>query len=100
MREYKTISVSKLVESKVTCNRCGMVYDDENSIHGYEEWQWDSIHAFSVDFGYGSHHDMEKWKFDLCETCIEEFVNTFKVKVQKLGTDPFGDELPDIDNNQ
>jgi len=104
MREYTAVKVDKLVEAKVTCNKCGMIYDNETfdpeMPQGYEEWQWDTIHAFKVDFGYGSSHDMERWKFDLCENCIEELVDSFKIKAQKLGTDPFGEELSIQENNQ
>jgi hypothetical protein len=83
MREHKIINSPKVVESKVICNKCGMTYDEETfdpeMPQGYEEWQWDTIHAFKVDFGYGSKHDMEQWNFDLCEGCIEELASTFKV---------------------
>jgi hypothetical protein len=79
MREHKIINAPKVIESKVVCNKCGLEYDDEKSEHGYEEWQWDTIHAFKVEFGYGSKHDLEKWNFDLCENCIEELVSTFKI---------------------
>ena len=93
MREHKAIPSQQLVESKVVCNKCGMTYDEETSEFGYEEWQWDTIHAFKVEFGYGSGHDMERWSFDLCEDCLEEFFATFKIKPYVISTDPLENQL-------
>ena len=78
MRECKYIDTKKLVESKVSCNRCGLTYDADT--HDYEEWQWETIFPFKLHFGYSTKHDLENWEFDLCEKCIEEIVSTFKTQ--------------------
>lgn len=93
MREYKTINTQKRVESKVICNKCGMTYDDDVSEYGYEEWQWDTIYPFKVEFGYSSKYDLQRWSFDLCENCIDEIVSTFKIKPTIIDTDPFGEDI-------
>ena len=93
MREYKIINAPKRVESKVVCNKCGATYDDEKSEYGYETWQWDTIHYFKINFGYGEIHDLESWSFDLCEKCIEEITSTFKIKPNIADMSPFGEEL-------
>jgi hypothetical protein len=38
MREYKLVSSMQNVTSKITCNRCGVVYDLEEGF-GLETWQ-------------------------------------------------------------
>ena len=88
MREKNYINLlDKYVETKVVCNRCGLTFDDTNSQYGYEEWQWDTIHEFDIEFGYGSKHDLDGWTFDLCEDCIEEIVTTFKIKPESILTE-------------
>jgi len=87
MRTHKLIASQELVENKVVCNKCGLTFDDEKSPHGYEVWQWDAIHHFAVEFGYGSDHDLHAWTFDLCEDCIEEVVSTFKIKPESILTE-------------
>lgn len=81
MREYELLNkkVKKYELKSVTCNKCGKIqkfhYEDLR-----KEWQVAEFQRFSCSFGYGSKFDMEDWKFDLCEDCLEEMVNTFKIK--------------------
>jgi len=81
MREYKTKKVEREITDKVICNRCKKVYVDR--IQG-EEWQWDEIHPFKIDFYYGSRHDLEQWCFDLCDSCLEEIVAEFQIKAELI----------------
>jgi len=71
----KTVQQNKI--KSVVCNRCGKEFnlddDDGSSFNG------NLVHEFKIQFHYGSKHDMEKWSFDLCDNCIFDFVNTFKV---------------------
>jgi hypothetical protein len=80
MRIYRNAKVEKLVEEKAVCNRCGAEATPNLLLSGEEV---EAIHQFRVSFGYDSKYDGELWKFDLCEDCIEEIVNTFKVPVEK-----------------
>jgi protein-arginine kinase activator protein McsA len=91
MIKYKSITVKQPMKSKVVCNKCGKEYNAETDNLAF--WDWDEIHSFSISFGYGSHHDLECWKFELCEKCIEELVGLFKIKVNKAEIDPFNEEL-------
>lgn len=60
-----------------TCNKCGKIYRDGSNPY------WDSeIQAFIIQFGYGSDHDLEIWKFDLCDKCLEKLVKSFKIPVE------------------
>lgn len=79
MKEFKTVTKTVQVLSALTCNKCGVsqaISEDpaENLSTQYE------FQSFKFRFGFGSKFDEEKWSFDLCEGCLEEFVNTFKIK--------------------
>ena len=56
------------------------------SLKGSEEersYKMDGFHAFNLTFGYGSKFDEERWKFDLCENCLVEFIELFKHSPEK-----------------
>lgn len=73
--QFETVSVEKETAYIHTCNCCGKsVKVRPNS---RDEWN-DDIKEFYVDFGYESHHDGEKWSFDLCEECLINIVKQFK----------------------
>jgi hypothetical protein len=78
MRKFQIIKeeVTKRVPSDVVCNKCGkskeLEGDDFNREFGASKFQ-----SINISFGYGSAHDGDDWKFDLCEECLEEFVKTF-----------------------
>jgi hypothetical protein len=76
MRKYETDSGSKL-ESAV-CNKCGKSLTVERGMikEGY----------FSVDtgFGYFSKKDGCRHKFDLCEECFDELVDSLSVPAEIL----------------
>ena len=77
MREYRLHAVNRAFLDKATCNMCGEVYDVNANCE--EDWQMESVKEFKAHFGYGSNHDTENWKFDLCEKCIEKIVSQFKI---------------------
>lgn len=82
--KVKTVTKQVLELSSITCNKCGKTHE----LHGEEhqrEWQAEEFQGFSCSFGYGSKYDMETWSFDLCESCLKEFVNTFKIKPSGYG---------------
>ena len=78
MREYKSFPTTQEFIIKFICNKCGKIYDCEKV-----EYMTDLIHNFELSFGYASEFDGETWHFDLCENCIKEIVNTFKVPIEK-----------------
>jgi hypothetical protein len=46
------------------------------------------MHSFKTEFGYASEYDGQVWKFDLCEDCIIELVNGFKIEAEIFKLDP------------
>jgi len=80
MRNYTMQPTMQPVEDKITCNKCGKVYDlNEECL---EEWQADFMKNFKVSFGYASEYDGQQWEFDCCESCLVEFVKSFKIPVK------------------
>lgn len=47
------------------CNKCGLEVLYTNPI--------------DFKFNYGSHFDLERWRFNLCDDCIEDIIRTFNV---------------------
>lgn len=77
MRTYKSANRIFNVLDTIMCNKCGKTYLT-NELK--EEWVLQHMHSFKTDFGYGTGYDGQTWKFDLCEDCIIELVNNFKIK--------------------
>ncbi|RHW34069.1 hypothetical protein D1B33_14830 [Lysinibacillus yapensis] len=81
MRKYEPVEkvVKEYQVKSVSCNKCGKTKElDRDEYKGM--WQLEEFQAFHCNFGYGSKYDEEQWKFDLCEACLEELINTFKIK--------------------
>jgi hypothetical protein len=79
MKKYEQITVQELkrLPKKITCNKCGKT----EALVGTEierEIQMNKFHTIRLAFGYGSNLEMEDIKFDLCESCLLEFVKSFK----------------------
>lgn len=70
-KEVKEVLVKKEVDLEITCNRCG--YTEES--YEYGNFAFQDIH---LTFGYGSKFDTENWYFHVCETCLMEWISTFK----------------------
>jgi hypothetical protein len=73
MKEYEEIKVTKKVTIGITCNKCG-----KSKKISEDGWEYGEFQSFSLSFGYGSMFDEQRWKFDICETCLTDFVKTFK----------------------
>jgi protein-arginine kinase activator protein McsA len=79
MRNYTMQAIMEPVEDTIVCNKCGKTYNlNEECL---EEWQADFMKNFKVSFGYGSIRDGQQIEFDICEECLFEFVETFKIPV-------------------
>jgi hypothetical protein len=74
MRVYsvKEVTVEERDFVRSHCDKCGA---ESEYIDGNTE-----VH---IEFGYGSDFDMQHWSFDICDKCIKEFTDTFKVPVTK-----------------
>ncbi|RLQ93688.1 hypothetical protein D9X91_17050 [Falsibacillus albus] len=72
MKEYEERKIPKKVAISITCNKCG------NTKKLSDIWDEYEFQSFSITFGYGSLFDDQKWEFDICDTCLADFVKTFK----------------------
>lgn len=77
MRKY--VKVNKEVDEEVSrqCNKCGTIYDTNEE--SFEEWQYQTIRDFVIAFGYGDPSDGVTFKFDICDKCIHEWIDSFKI---------------------
>ena len=85
MRILKSVLVEKERTTSIVCNKCGMSFDCK------DDFATNLIHNFNIKFGYGSEHDFEEWSFDLCEKCIDELTNSFKIKPARFDLGAFGE---------
>lgn len=74
----KTEIVKIYTCESIICNCCGKEFKPEDD---YPCWA-NTVHGFSIDFEYGSKHDMDNWSFDLCDDCIEKITKRFKIPVK------------------
>lgn len=66
-----------MLNKSVVCNKCGKEFSNTKD----RPYLKNLVHNFILTFRYGSKHDLDQWDFCLCENCIEEFTNSFKVPV-------------------
>ncbi len=75
MRKYNNESNEQLTQ--VVCNQCGKELKSEN---GYLK---EGCFAVDYCFGYFSHKDGMRHKFDLCEECYDKMIARFQVPVDQ-----------------
>jgi len=66
---YKTKVIDEII-----CNKCGKKTTLKN--------EFPLMHHFKTYFFYGSSYDGLTLDFDLCENCLFDFTNSFKIKVK------------------
>jgi len=79
MINYK-IKKKEIIEEVLNgmyCDCCGKKVETP---HGYNDTD---INEFTIVFEYGSKFDLEKWKMDVCDECIEKWVSSFKHSISK-----------------
>lgn len=71
MRQYQKKETKEI--KKIICNRCGREIQAENG--------QPTAGVFSVDYqwGYFSEKDGETHRFDLCESCYDEWIKEFLI---------------------
>jgi hypothetical protein len=79
MKKYEEVTVKevKQLPAEITCNKCGKT----EVLVGTQlerEIQMNTFQMISLTFGYGSKAKLDDLKFDLCEDCLFEFVDSFK----------------------
>lgn len=71
--EYTPVTKNIEVVQSVTCNKCGKTFTPD------EEDEFLDIHKVDVRFeGERNRYHSKCWWFDLCDTCLIDFVKTFK----------------------
>jgi hypothetical protein len=75
MRVYREVTKVQDELDAVMCNQCGKIIESE------DPFALNKIAEFHLYFSYGTNHDGETWRFDLCEDCIEKLVDKFKIPV-------------------
>jgi hypothetical protein len=73
MRNY-TIQKKQVVQEEeilenVICNMCGSKQDPHVG----------NCTDITINFGYGSKYDGDKWEFDLCDDCLDNIKNQMKI---------------------
>lgn len=78
MRKYKQIKKAVPVLKEVRCNKCGKDIALKPHIeHGCMK----GCHV-EMRHGYGSKHDGDVVRFDLCDECTDEITESFKLKCE------------------
>lgn len=72
MRKYK-VNIKKTLEN-IRCNKCGKEIKIENGIPKegvfHSEYSW----------GFFSNKDGDRYSFDLCENCYDEWIGSFRIE--------------------
>ena len=79
-REFENKKVVRPVETKRTCNGCGLNYEMDSDFPGFLPH---FIQPFQVTFDYASDLDGWRWRWDLCEDCIKKICDTFLIPPEK-----------------
>lgn len=77
MRKLEREAVTKFeyVDKEITCNKCGIHHETTGLPNDYNTNKFQDI---VLHFGYGSKFDGESISFDLCDSCIEDLIKSFK----------------------
>ena len=75
MRQYRDSLKETKEVTKIICNKCGR----EIMVRGGVP-QEDVLNV-TKRWGYFSNKDNQVDEFDLCETCYDEFVRSFRIKL-------------------
>lgn len=78
MRKYKQIKKAVPVIKEACCNRCGKDIGLKPHVED------GCIKGCSVEMrhGYGSKRDGDVVRFDLCDECVDEITENFKLKCE------------------
>lgn len=71
--------------SNLICNKCGRESNHTEKVY--------------INFGYGSKFDSEKWEFNLCDDCLEEFALSNAIKPKGYGTTGFEDYWNELEKS-
>lgn len=69
--EPRSRTITEPVTTAIKCDRCGK--DLMENHYGDQEGT-----SFTLDFGYGSRFDLDRWEFDICDDCAGWLREQFK----------------------
>lgn len=75
MRQYKTQIKETTEVEKIICNKCG------KEISVYRGVPSEDVLEVEKRWGYFSGKDNRVDRFDLCEECYDELIESFKIKL-------------------
>ena len=75
MRQYRESLKETKDVTKIICNKCG------REIIVHKGVPQEDVLSVSKRWGYFSDKDNQIDEFDLCEACYDEFVQSFKIKI-------------------
>ncbi|MGN1266599.1 MAG: hypothetical protein ACI4UH_01555 [Dorea sp.] len=76
MRQYETKLTEKREISKIICNKCGK---EIPFIKGVPQ---EEVLSVEKRWGYFSEKDNRIDRFDLCEDCYDQLVESFSIKIE------------------
>lgn len=76
MRQYKIQLTEKKEVEKIICNKCG------KEIPAYKGVPAEDVLEVEKRWGYFSEKDNRVDRFDLCEACYDELIESFKIKLR------------------
>lgn len=76
MQKFESKSYVRDVLTSTTCNKCGTVVGNDPMVHPQP------LHVYHA-YGYASKHDLTEVEFDICDDCLDEFMNSFIVPPKK-----------------
>ena len=80
MKTLKRVVIVKKANDKTLCNLCG------REIPKTDGFTMDHIHV-EKEWGYFSGKDGERHSFDLCESCYDSLVKSFRIPPETKGSD-------------
>ena len=80
MKIIKTVNKNVEEVDDLICNLCGNTLKQIIDSHG--EYNFCGLEEVSMVCGYGSKNDGTAFTFSLCEQCVEELMNKFKIPAQ------------------
>lgn len=75
MRQYRTTVKETSEIEKIICNKCG------KEIMVLKGVPQEDVLEVEKRWGYHSNKDNQVDRFDLCEECYDEFVESFQIKL-------------------
>ena len=61
----------------IVCNKCGKIVEVKNGI------EMEDVLSVEKRWGYFSGKDNDVHRFDICETCYDEWIRTFQIPVEQ-----------------